>query len=234
MDVLERPMVTQEQVDDINRKLDVILEEIELQRRHRREMEDLKDDLMRVGKDVYATAVEELEEEHDHLQTGDVLHLVKRLLRNVRTMNQMLAQLESARDFVNDFGPVSREMFRDVMMKLDEYDRKGYFEFLGELQTVADKIVTSFSKEDVKNLGDNIVTILNTVKNLTQPDMLSTVNNAMSVYRNLDVEVEEKISMVDLLKELNSPQTKRSMVYALRLLQNLSQQQSPTAQKPHN
>lgn len=234
MDVLEHPGVTQDQIDDINRKLDVILEEIELQRRHRREMEDLKDDLMRVGKDVYQTAVEELEEVHDHLQTGDVLHLTKRLLRNIRTMNQMLGQLESARDFVSDFGPVSRELFQDVLSKLDAYDRKGYFDFIGELQNVADKIVTSFSKEDVKNLGDNIVTILNTVKNLTQPDMLHTVNNAMTVYRNLDVEVEEKISMLDLIKELNSPQTKRSMVYALRLLQNLSQQQAPQPQQNAN
>ncbi len=230
MEVLERPPASQDQIDDINRKLDIILEEIELQRRHRREMEDLKEDLMRVGKDLYQTAVEELEEVHDHLETGDVLHLAKRLLRNVRTMNQMLAQLESARDFVSDFGPVSRELFRDTVTKLDEFDRKGYFEFIGELQNVADKIVTSFSKEDVKNLGDNIVTILNTVKNLTQPDMLHTVNNAMSVYRNLDVEVEEDVSMFDLIKELNSPQTKRSMVYALRLLQNLSQQQTTQLQ----
>jgi hypothetical protein len=70
----------QEQVFELNKKLDLVLEEIEHQKRSRREMDDLKDDLMRVGKDLYSTAVEELEEVHDHLNTGDLLHLGKKLL----------------------------------------------------------------------------------------------------------------------------------------------------------
>ena len=50
----------QTQIDDINRKLDIVIEEIELQKQRRREMDDLKDDLMRVGNDLYATTVNEL------------------------------------------------------------------------------------------------------------------------------------------------------------------------------
>ena len=81
-------------IDEINKKLDLILEEIELQKKHRREMDDLKDDLMRVGKDIYNSAVVELEEVHDHLQTGDMLHLGKKLLRNVNNISKMFDQLE--------------------------------------------------------------------------------------------------------------------------------------------
>ncbi len=39
----------QKQIGEINGKLDVILVEIEHKRRHRREMDDLKDDLNRGG-----------------------------------------------------------------------------------------------------------------------------------------------------------------------------------------
>ena len=67
----------QDQIDAINQKLDIILEEISLQRRHRQEMDDLKDDLMRVGKDIYQTALVELEDVHDNLSTGDIMHLGK-------------------------------------------------------------------------------------------------------------------------------------------------------------
>ena len=83
----------QTQIDDINRKLDVIVEEIELQRANRREMEDLKDDLMRIGKDVYDTAVVELEEMHDQLSSQDVIHLGKKLLRNVNNLTSTFEQL---------------------------------------------------------------------------------------------------------------------------------------------
>ena len=111
----------QTQIDDINRKLDIVLDEIEHQKKHRREMDDLKDDLMRVGTDLYSTAVTEFEEVHDHLQTGDILHLGKKLLRNVNTMNKMFDQMESARDFLEDASPLVRESVIDFMAKMDEF-----------------------------------------------------------------------------------------------------------------
>ncbi len=218
----------QDQVVELNRKLDLVLEEIELQKRSRREMEDLKDDLMRVGKDLYSTAVEELEEVHDHLNTGDLIHLGKKLLRNVNTITKGVEQIESVKDFLEDFAPITRESVIDFMQKLDEFDRKGYFEFFKQFQKMTDNIITSFSVEDVKNLGENVVTILNTVKGLTQPDMLHAINNAVSVYKNLDIQVNEKVSTFALIKELNSPEVKKGLAFGIEFLKNLANQQNET------
>ena len=216
-------VVIQNQIDEINQKLDTILEEIELQKKHRRAMEDLKDDLYRVGKDLYETAIVELEEVHDHLNTGDILHLGKKLLRNVNNLSRAFDQMEGARDFLRDVSPLVRESILDLMKKLDEFDRKGYFQFAKEIQKAADNVVTSFTADDVKNLGDNIVTILNTIKNLTQPDMLQAINNAVAVYKNIDIKVDEKVSMMSLLKELNSPEVKRGLAVGLKFLRNLAE-----------
>jgi uncharacterized protein YjgD (DUF1641 family) len=215
----------QKQFDDINNKLDVILEEIELQRQHRREMDNLKDDLQRVGKNIYQTVVSELEEVSDHIQTGDILHLGKKLLRNTNNLSKAFDQLESVRDFVEDVSPLARESMLDFMNKLDEYDRKGYFHFIKEVQGIADNIVTSFSAQDVKLLGDNIVTILNTVKNLTQPEMLQAINNALAVYKNIDFEIYEKVSLFSLIKELNSPEAKKGLAVGIQFLKNLAANQ---------
>lgn len=215
-------VVTQNQIDEINQKLNLILEEIALQRQHRRMLEDLKDDLYRVGKGLYETAIVELEEVHDHLQTGDIIHLGKKLLRNVNNLSKAFDQMESTRDFFRDISPLVRESILDMMKKLDEFDRKGYFQFTKELQKAADNIVTSFTAEDVKQLGENIVTILNTVKNLTQPEMLQAINNAIAVYKNIDIKVGEKVSMFSLLKELNSPEVKRGLAVGLKFLKNLA------------
>jgi uncharacterized protein YjgD (DUF1641 family) len=215
---------TQNQIDNINRKLDLILEEIELQKRHRREMEDLKDDLMRVGKDIYNTTVEELEEVHDYIQTGDMLYLFKKLLRNINNITKTFEMMESAKDFMEDFSPISRELAIDFMNKMDEFDRKGYFEFMKELNKGLDNVVESFSVEDVKALGDNLVTILNTIKSLTQPDMLQAVNNAVSVYKNMDIEIKEDVSLMSLIREMNNPETRKGLAFAIRFLKNLSTQ----------
>jgi len=215
----------QNQIDTISRKLDTILEEIAYLRQRRREMEDLKEDLVRVGKDFYQTAVEELDDVHDYLSTGDILYLGKKVLRNVRTITQTFEQLESLRDFLQDAAPLARESFIDFMNKLDEFDRKGYFTFAKELGNITDRIVTSFSADDIKNLGENIVTIINTVKNLTQPDMLHAANNALAVYQKMNIEVKEDVSLLKLLRELNTPEARRGLAFAIRFLKNLANQQ---------
>ncbi len=222
----------QTQIDALNGKLDIILEEIEHQRRHRREMEDLKDDLMRVAHDLYHTAVEELEEIHDEVSTGDIAYLGKKLLRNVNNLTSAFEQLENVRDFVEDFAPISRQLSLDLMRQLHEMDRKGYFEFMREFMRMTDNIVTSFTVEDVKNLGDNVVTILNTVKNLTQPDMLQAINNALHVYKKLDITVEGDVSMMKLLREVNSPEVRRGLAFMTQFLKNLAETQETRPNVP--
>ncbi len=212
----------EKKVDALAVKLDFILEEIDLQKRHRKEMEDLKDDLMRVSKGVYETAVDELEELHDSFQTKDLLHLGKRLLRNVNTIDSSIQQIESLKDFLQDATPLARDYFLDFMNKLDEFDRKGYFRFFSEGIMIMDHIVTSFSPEDVKNLAENIVAILQTVKNFTQPEMLQTFNSALNVYEKLNIEVNDKVSVFRLVKEMNTPEMRRGIAFAIRFLKSLS------------
>lgn len=216
----------QTQIDEINRKLDVIVEEIELQRRRRMEVEDLKEDLMRVGTDLYQTVIEELEGMSDSFDSKDLAHLGKKLLRNVKTINNAVEQLESIRDFVQDAAPISRDAIIDFMNKLDELDRKGYFEFMKEGGRIIDNVVTSFSPEDARALADNIVTILETVRNLTQPDMLNSLNSAVNVYKNLDIEITGKVSYFTLLKELNTPELKKGFAFVVQFLKNMANEQT--------
>ncbi len=74
----------------------------------------------------------------------------------------------------------------------------------------------------MKLLGDNIVTILNTVKNLTQPYMLNAINNAISVYKKLDIEIEENVSYFQLFKRMNTPEVRNGIVFGMKFLKNLA------------
>jgi len=197
----------QEQIDSINRKLDIVLEEIELQRRHRRAMEDLQDDLVRVGKGVYQSAVEELEQVHDYMDTSDVLFLGKLLLRNINNLTRLFQKLESTMDFFNDSAPITRELAIDLMNRLDEYERKGYFRFIRDLSEVLDKIVTTVEPDDMQKAGNNLVNVIETAK-------------------KSDLSVPDKISLISLLRELNSPEMKRAMAVMIRFIRNISNQPS--------
>jgi uncharacterized protein YjgD (DUF1641 family) len=212
----------QKQIDEINGKLDVILEEIEHQRRHRREMDDLKDDLTRVGKDLYLSAVDELEEVHDHINTGDMLHLGKKVLRNVNNITKMFEQLESITDFLHDATPLTREYILDFMKKMDEFDRKGYIEFLKESAKIVDKVVTEFPVQELKKFEDNIIVLMNTLKNLTQPEIFESINNAAVAFKKFDFESSKDVSLFKLLREVNTPEMKKSLALGIQILKSLS------------
>ncbi|MFH1851627.1 MAG: DUF1641 domain-containing protein [Candidatus Neomarinimicrobiota bacterium] len=212
----------QRQLAEINAKLDGIAAELAVTRRQRAELEDLKNDLTIVAKDVLDSAIVELEDVAPFVKTGDFLHLLKKILRNTNTITGAIEQLESALDFYHDARPIGKSLFNDVLDHLDELDRQGYFAFFRELTAVAKNIVAHFSPDDVRLLSENIVTIMETVKNLTQPEMLKALNNASTVFRNLDPDAVEEYSAWKLLREVNSPEIKRGLGFLITFLKNVS------------
>jgi len=85
-----------------------------------------------------------------------------------------------------------------------------------------DKVVTNYNSEDVKNLADNIVIILDVVKNITQPDVLQALNNAVNTYHKLDLENIPEYSVWKVMKELRTPEMKRGIGFLITFLKSLS------------
>lgn len=209
-------------LEALDHKLDMVLEEVAAMRRLRREMEEFKDDASRIGKDLFATAVTELEEVAPFVGTGDFTALLKRLVRNTNTLNELFVQLESAREFLADTTPLARSLFGDTLAGLDQLERKGYFGMARELGRAMDNVVTHFTPDDARHLADNIVVMTETFRNLTQPAMLLAVNNAMEIYRKLDFAKMEEVSLWHAFRELNKPEMRRALGFLLTFLRNLA------------
>lgn len=213
----------EQQIQELNQKLDVITQYIQEEQKRKRAFDELKNDLVKIGNDAFGAAVEELDEVADYFELEDLLYLGKKLLRNVKNLNRMFDMLESGLAFLDDAKPLTKDMFNSLLEKLDELEHKGYFDFMKETLLILDTIVESFSVEDVRALRENIVMILNTVKNMTQPEMLETINNALHFFQYLGENVQEKVTFRDIFRELKDPQTRRGMVFAIHVLKNLTQ-----------
>ncbi len=212
----------QTQIDEINRKLDLVLEEVYAQKQTRQSVEDLMEDVSLIGKDVFKSSVVELDNAGIELDGEAVKQLLFKFVRNINTINEMFEMLESANDLMKDVSPIVRQIGLDGIHKMNELEQKGYFDFIRELANVADNVITHFSKEDVRLLADNIVTILETVKSLTQPDILKALNNGIDVYKNLDNENIPEYSLWKVFKEMNSPEMKKGLGFMITFLKNIA------------
>lgn len=211
----------EQQLVEMNQKLNLITEYLQEQKRRQQEWDELKNDLTLVGKDVFQTAVQELDEISYHFDTADLLYLLKKLLRNTRNLTKMMDQLESAIDFLHDITPLGKHILDELMENLTRLEKKGYFDFSREALKIIDTIVTSFTVEDVRLLRENIASILLTIKSFTQPQMLNTINNALNFFQKMEVMVEQDVSYWSLLKELRDPEFKRGLAFAIQFMKSM-------------
>lgn len=216
----------QNQIDDINRKLDLVLHHVNEQRLKRESVEDLLQDASIIGKDAFQSTVAELDKRDIELNVDDLKCLSLRFIRNIDNFSQMLDTFESMMDLIKDAAPIANEAGIDVIHKFHELEQKGYFDFIREVSKVFDNIVTQYSREDIRQLADNIPVILELVKNATNPEVLNSLNNAINTYKDMDSGEVKEYSLWKTFKELRSPEMKRNMGFMIMFLKNLSRQQS--------
>lgn len=211
------------QIDAINRKLDLILEEVYAQRESRQSLQDLADDVSIIGKDIFKNTVVQLDKAGIEVDPEALTGIGLKLIRNLNNINEFLEMLESVNDFMKDVGPIVHQIGLDTIHKLHELEQRGYIDFFRELGKSLDNIVTHFSAEDVRALSDNIVFIMETVKNLTQPDMLKAINNALAIYKNLDMENVEEYSIFKALMEFRKPEMKKGIGLMITFLKRMNE-----------
>jgi len=212
----------QEQINDINRKLDIVLDEIIAQRQTRQSIEDLTADLTIISKDVFASTVTELDNAGVEVDGEAVKLLMFKLIRNIDTLTDLFNMLESGKDLLSDLTPIIQQVGLDSIHMMNDFEKKGYFEFVSQSMKILDNIVTHFSTDDLQLLADNIVTILETVKTMTQPDMLKAINSALIVYKNIDMDNIEEYSLFKAFRAMNSKEMKRGIGFMITFLKNIS------------
>ena len=219
------------QINELNTKVDLILDYVNQQRLKSGAVDDLISDVSIIGKDVYDSVVYELDNQAVEIDPDELRILGIKLIKNIKNFNTLLELLESITDLAKDVAPIANEVIIDFTKKVNELDQKGYIAFFKELANVFDNIVTQFTIEDVRDLADKIVPILEIVKEMTQPDMLDAVNNAVMVFKHLETTDIPEYSIWRMIKEMNSPEMKKGIGFIMSFLKNLTTQQLKTRQE---
>ena len=214
-------VVTTQDLELLHQKIDYLTEQLDEQRMRQREFDELKQDMIPIANHMMKLTIDELADIGSDFQAEDFIFLMKRLLRNTHSFIRLMDYLEAGIGFSEEVSLLGTQMFNNLVETLDRLEHEGYFGFLNEGWNIVERIVTEFSEEDVKALGDNIVTILDTVRTMTQPEILNLANNAIGAIEATPVE-EQDISTFALLRELADPQVRRGMARMLNIVKALA------------
>jgi uncharacterized protein YjgD (DUF1641 family) len=206
-------------LETLHHKIDLIADQLEVQRRRQLEMVELQQDLLPVVNHMIKLSIDELAEIGNDFQLEDLLFLLKRVLRNTTLIRRLMDMVEGGAGLIDEVTPIANQAFHNAVETLDRLEREGYFSFAEEGWKILERIIDEFDEEDVRALGDNIVTILTTVRNMTQPEILALANNAITAISPQE-EVRD-VSTLQLLRELRDPQVRRGMARLLNMVKAL-------------
>jgi tRNA 2-thiouridine synthesizing protein E len=119
-------------------------------------------------------------------RNADLAALEQRV-RELTVQVAALVERQRARDeLFEEMRPVMKAVMATATDELQRIEDKGYFTFLREGARVVDRIVESYGEDDVRQLGDNIVRIMDTVRALTQPQVLAVAREASEAIDEAD------------------------------------------------
>ena len=209
-------------LDELENKIDIILTYVNQQRLATESINDLSKDLAIIGKDFYDTAVEELDKRSIEIDPSEVTELMVTFLRNIKNIKSMMQMMEMGFDLAKEAGPILNESLIDLTRTFARLENDGYFEFARNLVPIIDNLVKGLSPKDLKDLADNVMVIVNTIKGITQPEMLRSVNSAVRIYSSIETEGIPSYSLWRLAREMNSPEMKKAIGFGVTFMKNLS------------
>lgn len=203
-------------LDRLTEQVALLAENARAEAARREVVSELVSDLSPIALDAMGTLTKELA--LTDLDPAALVRLLKQFVESAETLEAGLAQLESLRGLVEDLMPLATGAVSSTTLRLDELERRGYFDFAREGWGVVDRVVTSYDENDIRALGDNIVLILDTVKEMTQPQVMTMLRNTMHSMEEADV---ESASLFSLLRQLRDPEVKRGLARLLGMLRSM-------------
>jgi uncharacterized protein YjgD (DUF1641 family) len=174
---------------------------------------------------------------HDSVLVDVLVERLDRLTEQVGVLTADAAERARQRAMVSeltgDVADISPDAMARLVELLGEAERKGYFTFAAAAAGVADRVVTNFDEHDIDRLGDNIVSILQTVRDITQPEMLTLLDRAVAAVRAeqaaVAAEPADAPSLWALVRQLRDPSVRRGIGRALHTLGAMSSETGPDA-----
>jgi uncharacterized protein YjgD (DUF1641 family) len=227
---LDQSATTEElgaRIDHLSAQVELMARELQLARESREKWSELVETMQPVAAGAMDRATRELSDLSEDVSIDDATEFMRTFARSLPQLNALMAQLDSLSELAAILSSLSGPAMSKATDMLQVADDKGYFAFARQGAQIADRVVSEFSEDDVAALGDNIVIILNAVKEMTQPEVMAMVQRTAVTMQAGEDEHTAPPSILALLKSMRQPQTRRGLARVLSMLNTVGQEQPP-------
>ncbi len=214
-------LTVEERLDRMAGQLDELTAEMHRHRVTREMWGDLAHEMTPVARQAMDSVGAELDK--FDVTADDLTRFARRLAAALPTLERGLAQAEALADLADEATGLAAPTVHALTERLAELEDKGYLDFARSGAGVVDRIVTNFDQDDIEALGDNVVLILETVKEMTQPEIMTMLRRTAHLVNDPGDEPGAPPSLLHLLRDMRDPQVRRGLGRMLAVLRSMGE-----------
>lgn len=115
--------------------------------------------------------------------------------------------------------PILKDVMSVATTRLGDLEQRGYFRAGRAAVDVLDRVVGAYDGDELQRFSDAVVSILDTVRNLTQPEILAIANEASAALSGADA--LPPIGMAGMLRASRDGEVQKGMAVVLELLRHV-------------
>lgn len=164
----------------------------------------------RINEAVQALIVQLADIESD-FQFEDLLYLLKKLMRNIGTLNYVLDQTRNLVDFAQTAEPLLKNSVPQVIAFLDGLEQAGVFRLLSIATDILRKIGSTVSPEDMHQIGDGIVRLVGVLQRLTAPAAIDVLERVADVPARVDLGSARPVGLWGMVGAMGDPDVQKGL-----------------------
>lgn len=202
-------------------RLDKIDDELNEIRKARVELQDLQHDLSPLIKQSFQLVLREMGQVESGFQLEDIFLLMRRFLRNIRNIADVLDMLENSLDAFHTAEPMLKSAVHHGIRQLGVLEAKGVFRTYEAMLDVRAKVAAEYGQADIEAMGDSFVKLIGLLKKLSDPKALALLDKLADLPANVDLAAAQTPSLFGLVGAMNDPQVRAGLGVALELAKAL-------------
>ena len=145
-------------LDAMSAQMAVMAEQVAEAAAAREQWSELVETLIPVSRGAMDVATRELSELEADVTIDDVTRFARTTARAIPDMEVLVGQIGSISELGHEVSSLGGAGMAKLTEVLQVAEDKGYFMFAREGAAIADRVVTTYTEDDVRALGDNVVT----------------------------------------------------------------------------
>ena len=120
-------------------------------------------------------------------------------------------------ELIDEMMPIGRQAMTVLAERLEGLESRGWFGFGRGTVRIAEKVVAAYGEDDLDALGDNVVRILDTVREFTQPALLDIAGEASRAVHDR----QQPKTLLGMLRATQDRDVRRGLGVAIEVLRRV-------------